>query len=376
MAEIARARYLSDDGDVMPQPEDAIMRFISTVILLLAAAAAAGAAVIRVPGDYATIQEAIDNASQGDTVLVADGVYSPASGETFPITMKSGIVLRSENGPALTTIDACGTQDVIWFQNVDSTASIEGFSITGGSCGYPHGGGITCNGSSPRIAFNWIHGNRCDHYGGGILVADSSPFIEDNWIGFNFAVGNGGGLEVRYASSPVIRHNFIIFNRVGQGDGGGIKIWTMVGQNYPVVENNTIAWTRTNDKGGGLYVFNPEGETTVRNNLFLHNKAYGADAVYVCRGPGGGIYTEESYTRIINNTICFNYAESHLTTDVASGVGSAYASQTTEPEIRNNIIASNLNGYGILSEQGAGPDIAFNDVWNNGLGDYFGCCAA
>ena len=60
------------------------------------------AATIFVPGDYATIQEALDAAVSGDIVLVADGTYS--GNILFPGN-KTNITLISEHGPDSTVIE-------------------------------------------------------------------------------------------------------------------------------------------------------------------------------------------------------------------------------------------------------------------------------
>ncbi|MFH2001186.1 MAG: hypothetical protein ABIK28_16005, partial [Planctomycetota bacterium] len=55
---------------------------------------------IYVPGDYASIQDALNAASSGDTVLVAPGTYVEAV--VFP---DRSVTLKSMEGPEITVID-------------------------------------------------------------------------------------------------------------------------------------------------------------------------------------------------------------------------------------------------------------------------------
>jgi len=58
----------------------------------------------RVPGVYTTIQAAIDDASDGDTIWIADGQYS--GGGNFDIDFKGkAVTVKSENGPQNCIID-------------------------------------------------------------------------------------------------------------------------------------------------------------------------------------------------------------------------------------------------------------------------------
>jgi len=327
-------------------------------------------ATIHVPADQPSIQAGIDAAVNGDTVLVAPGRYL----ENIDFTGKAITVMSSE-GPPYTTIHTKGTGTVVSFHSNEGNDSVlQGFSITGG------GRGIYCgklnSPSSPTIIGNHIFGNSGYGPGAGIFVEGSSPTVEDNVIFSNYSVSNGGGIQVSYHSSPLIRRNWIYSNSTGKGDGGGIKIWILQAwPGNPIIENNIIACNVANDKGGGLFVFNPMGKTLIKNNLIIYNEAYGADAAIECRGPGGGIYTEESFTIISNNTICFNYAESPLSIIVAAGLGCSEDLYISKVEIFNNIITSNLHGAGIMCQHNVVPTITFNDVWQNEGGDYIGCCA-
>ena len=76
------------------------MRYSIIFVVILSIPALAFSAVIHVPEDYAKIQEAIDAAVNGDTVLVKPGTYV----ENIDFKGKA-ITLQSEQEATVTTID-------------------------------------------------------------------------------------------------------------------------------------------------------------------------------------------------------------------------------------------------------------------------------
>src|SRR5688572_3600242 len=157
------------------------------VLFALGVPRASGAATIHVPGDQPTIQQAINAAANGDTVLVSPGTYF----ESIDFGGKI-ITVTSELGPDTTIIDAGGAGSVVTFKSGETpNAILSGFTIRGGQTIYS-GAGIHVAFSSPTIRGNIITENRgCS--GVGVHSYFSSPRIERNTITRNAIGGCTGG---------------------------------------------------------------------------------------------------------------------------------------------------------------------------------------
>jgi len=80
-------------------------------------------------------------------------------------------------GQGVTIIDGGGSGTVVTATSVDSSATLDGFTITGGFSTY--GGGMYNNGSSPMVTNCTFSGNSAD-YGGGMENSSSSPTVTNS----------------------------------------------------------------------------------------------------------------------------------------------------------------------------------------------------
>jgi hypothetical protein len=164
----------------------------------------------RVPSMYSTIQAAIDDAWNGDTVWVADGTYSGEGNIDIDLHGKA-ITARSENGPQSCVIDCRGRGRAFLFHGGESKDTVlDGFTITNGG-GVDYGGAIRCIASHPTIrdciflknAATQSGGGLCNCYGSHPTVVNCT--FEDNTCSLSRLTGWGGGLANRRDSSPTIQ---------------------------------------------------------------------------------------------------------------------------------------------------------------------------
>jgi len=192
---------------------------------------------------YTSIQSAIDNATDGDTIIVRDGVYY----ENIKVTKR--LTIKSENGSDNCIIDGGDRNrgNVITLKADGIT--IEGFTVrkSGRGSGFA---GIKVLSNSNNIRYNNISNNG----GNGIfLYASSSNNITHNHISNNYI----DGINLFESSN-----NAIAFNSISNNDGDGM--WLDASSNNKITYNNI-----SNNGNGILLVFSYSN--SIRRNNFIDN---------------------------------------------------------------------------------------------------------
>jgi len=248
--------------------------------------------VINVPADYSTIQIALNNAIEGDTVLVQPGTYY----ENIIWPETNGIKLISAGDSSNTIIDGSEFSSVITIPNgssADTTTIIIGFKISNGG-NVNNGGGIAMSTNTGlEILSCWITKNNSVTNGGGIYSDGAELLVQSSNINHNYS-GRGGGLYADL-SNIILRHNIIVYNSCDHSGGG---IYMNFGSPVILAEiyDNLICNNKSGNIGGGIY--GTTGDIFIDKSSIIKNSSV---------DQGGGIYASNcnlymSESNIINNT--------------------------------------------------------------------------
>lgn len=249
----------------------------------------------NVPAQYTTIQSAIYAAVNGDTVLVAPGTYFENINFRGKNIVVTGTYYQSGNPQLISSTIIDGSTPshidtascVIIANHEDSTAVLQGFTITGGKGTrwddehapgnrYREGGGILIQYSSPVIQNNIIRNNEAINIsgavsagGGGIRMGDSNPKFYNNIIMLNKGL-YGPGIVLNY-SGGTFKNNIVIQNSGATSFGGGGAFWilgTSPGTSR-ILENNTILNNSAVTGTGGILCYS--SLIVIRNNIIRGN---------------------------------------------------------------------------------------------------------
>lgn len=332
-----------------------------------------------VPADYATIQEAINAASNGDTVLVADGLYYENINlfGRKPFMLASNFMMDSDtnhinntiiNGSQPNNPDTCSV--VFMSSGEDTTSVLLGFTITGGTGIYlgvfRGGGGVFIQYSGGKLLNNHIEYNEVhnDYWtmGGGVLAG--GPIDPIPWV-----VLRGNRIKQNKAISSL-----------DEGDGGGVDCWYNL-----IMEDNEVSWNEAEGPyrgdGGGVRCRSDFGHTNVqiRNNDITHNKAKTVSSSTDVALTGGLSIFWDCSAIISGNNISFNEIE------VAAGkwgYGTGVLidnNASSDVLVENNLIEANtftggyMNGGGIAIYQSScviQNNILKNNTGTDGGGTY------
>jgi hypothetical protein len=255
---------------------------------------------------FDAIQEGIDAAVDGETVLVADGTYAGVGNRDIDFYGKL-ITVRSEMGPYDCRVE-CGGEGIGFYFHSGETAEavLEGVTINGAHVSGSQSGAVVCDGAglfcknaAPSVAECWMEHNT----GAGVFCNNAAPTLSNCDIWQNSAEG------VRSEYSDPVLTQCSVWDNAEDGifcDRGSIEITSCaVSENRRFGVNSddggllmTSGWVSENGYGG---VYCRGGDSTIHGCTI-------SDNFYVI-GAGGGIIIEGGNATISRCTITRNYGD-------------------------------------------------------------------
>ncbi len=277
------------------------------------------AEIINIPADFQLIQTGIENAADGDTILIEQGIYHEnINFNSKSITLGSKYLTTQDSSFIVNTIiDGSAQGSVVILENViDADAVLCGLTIQNGY--NAHGGGIFCHNSHFIMSDVVLKECNAIDQGGAFYCSNSSIHIVNSIISNN---GIEFGLGIFYCINSEIPMNNLQINDNFSWDSGCVAIF----DSDISITNSTFENNYNEMMGAALSLDNVSG--SIEGCLFNNNETSALDA--------GGIWIEQSEIDIMDCNITNNIAP----------MGSALSIQFgSNVSLSNSVISGNNSG--------------------------------
>ena len=235
------------------------------------------------------LSDAVAAAMDGATLLIGDGTFPLANGVKY---VGRNLVIRSENGPGRTTIDAKGKNAMFYIRSGGWKVVVDGIRFVNGS-GYVDGGAIRINDADSVITNCVFDSCRASSYGGGGIFADAGTIVDCLFTNCWCGGGNGAvGAVIRALGANCLVDRCILLDSHYVHDAATVTRAALY-VNNGIVRNTVVARSRLTGEGGIVAA----GSAKVQNCTVVDN-------VSELTGYVAGIKVEGSAT--VKNTILWN----------------------------------------------------------------------
>ncbi len=324
--------------------------------------------VRSVPTEYSSVRQAVTNAQNGDTVLVASGVYSGYYNRDIEITDKQ-ILVMSEDGPQSTIIDCGGLPShnhraFMFDGSVPFSPEIRGFTFWNGY--HESGGAVTVSNAASPLFRNCIFtGNTAAHNGGAAFVRNASArfidctFSENHGQGLASGGGAAGAVEV-YGGNATFGNCDFEANTSAREHGAVNALGSSIQMtNCRIIDNEGYGDYGPNDWNIGAVALGEESDAVISGCVFAESRGYGLGVsmsqaaisgctfAYNC----GGIYAWLSDLTIDHTIIAFSTSHESITlagrntteiscTDIFGNAGGDWAGGIWKQETKSGNISA------------------------------------
>jgi hypothetical protein len=230
---------------------------------------------VTVPGNYSSIQAAINAVlsgaqPDGTTILVQPGTYNEA---LQVVQTGRSVTVRGVGGPGVTIVNALNLgAPALLVRNASGRVEFRGLTFRNGARGGQlEGGGFEIRGSSPTLTDVVFESSTAYRGGGGVLNASHPTFVRCT-IRNNTSRHFGGGIYIVGGSRPTFTACDITGNASGTGGAGegnnGAGGGVFSHDSSPTFRGGRISNNTSRFAGAGLFqmgVFgSPNGRAVIR----------------------------------------------------------------------------------------------------------------